>query len=204
MESTLRPELTEKQIQRKRRILRATEEIVYAQGFYKMSLDELVGGLKVSKSTIYDFFGSKEGLIEAVVDRFGDRLENGLDEIYENQNLSVEQRLVDIAHHQGESVACLTRKFMDDLRIHAPHLLDKFEARRKQRIEKIYGPLIDQGIEQGLFDPSYDRTFLLQLYLKMSDLVGKTDILDHLSMSRIEAFDAFIKVFIKGTKNMSL
>lgn len=192
-------QLTEKQLVRKKTILQTTEEIVYQHGFYKMSLDDLVGDLKISKSTIYDFFGSKEGLIEAVVDRFGERLEQGLEDIMNDSTLTVADKLFSIAHTQGTATACLKSKFMSDLRIHAPLLYEKFQEGKLRRTQRYYAPIIEAGMTEGLFDPSLDKTFILRMYLEMSALACSSGIFDHVSMTRTEAYMAIIKVFLHGT-----
>ncbi len=192
--------LTEKQKIRKEGILRATEEWVYQHGFYKMSLDQLVGSLNISKSTIYEHFGSKDGLIERVVERFSERLEEGIEEIMNDTGLSTADKLAAIGHKQATAVFGLTNKFMDDLKFHTPHLMDKYEQSRKSRFEKYYYPLIQQGIKEGLFDSTYSADFLVQLYMKMSDLVAKTDILEKSGLNRTEGYDQVIKIFLNGTK----
>ena len=48
--------LTEKQQKRYDRILLIAEDLMYQQGFYKLSLTDLTNKLRVIRSTIYDYF----------------------------------------------------------------------------------------------------------------------------------------------------
>lgn len=191
-------DLTDKQTQRKERILQAASDWFFAEGFYKVSLHDLVARLRISKSTIYEFFGSKEGLVEAAIDRLGAQLEARLDELVGARDKSVQQRILEIAEFQGEVAKNVGNKFFTELKIHSPLLWDKYQERRNVRVEKYYAKLIDEGREQGIFDPALDKDFVLQLYLKMSEMVSYTDIMEHVPMTKPQTYKALIKVFLRG------
>lgn len=53
--------------ERCRRILEAARSHFYAQGLERASLDTIAADTGTSKRTIYNHFGSKQGLFEAVV-----------------------------------------------------------------------------------------------------------------------------------------
>jgi len=91
---------------------------------------------------------------------------------------------------------------MNDLKIHTPHLNKKYEKGRKNRILKYYKPLIDQGIKEGFFDKKLKPDFLLQVYLKMGQMTGETDILEHSSVNKAEAMESLIKIFLNGAKKL--
>lgn len=64
------------------RVLHAAEELIVEQGFAGLNLDTVVERAGCSKSTVYEFFGSKEGLLiallEQLVDEFQQQLEHSL------------------------------------------------------------------------------------------------------------------------------
>jgi AcrR family transcriptional regulator len=55
--------------QRRERIVRLTTPLFLKKGYDNVSIDEIIGVVGGSKATIYAWFGSKEGLFEAVVRR---------------------------------------------------------------------------------------------------------------------------------------
>ena len=152
-------ELTEKQQKRYERILIQAEELIYEQGFYKLSLEEITRHLKISRSTIYENFGSKEGLVEKIVDRFNDRLDEGLNSVVQDYRLKTIDKFIAIAQNQGEIIS--GHKLLNDLKIHLPHLYQKYEEGRKRREENGYKVIIEQGIIEGLFDPNLPPDFIL-------------------------------------------
>ncbi len=192
--------MTDKKQQRRERIIKSAEERFFSDGFHKVSLDDLVADLRISKSTIYEFFGSKDGLVREIVIALSDRLESRLAEISADTAHSVHERLLAIAEFQGTVARNLSERFMTDLRVHQPELWDLFQQRREQRIDRFYRKLIEEGAAAGLFAAGYDKEFLLRLYLKMSEIVSYTDIMDHIPMTKQQAYTTIIEVFIRGTK----
>ncbi|MGC5039146.1 MULTISPECIES: TetR/AcrR family transcriptional regulator [unclassified Streptomyces] len=52
-------------------ILRAARELFLADGFDRSSVDAIAARAEVSKRTVYDYFGDKQTLLQAVVDAIG-------------------------------------------------------------------------------------------------------------------------------------
>jgi len=196
-------QLTDKQHKRYERILVLAEEMIYEQGFYKLSLEDLTRHLRVSRSTIYENFGSKEGLVEKIVERFTHRLNTGLESIVKNDALSTVEKFIAIAQTQGEIANGRNdHKLLRDLKIHLPHLYATFEKGRKKREAEGYSVIVAQGIKEGIFDQNLPPDFVLQLYLKMGQLVCDTDILEHTSMNKTEAMETVIRIFLNGAKKI--
>jgi AcrR family transcriptional regulator len=196
--------LTEKQLKRYERILNLAEELVYQNGFYKLSLTELTEHLKVSRSTIYDHFGSKEGLIEIIVDRYDKKLDEGLLEIVEAPWISTYDKFIKVAKQLAKSVEGRNSyRFLKDLQTHAPELYDTYLQGRKSRVEYCYKPLIKLGIKDQLFDPNLKPDFLLQTYLKLTQMVCDTDIVEKSSINKTEAMNTIIKIFLNGAKQLN-
>jgi AcrR family transcriptional regulator len=65
------------------RVLKAAEELILESGYAGISLDTVVERAGCSKSTVYEFFGSKEGLIiallENLIGEFQQQIENAAD-----------------------------------------------------------------------------------------------------------------------------
>lgn len=197
-------QMTEKQQKRYERMLKLTYEIVLDEGFYKLSLKDLTEKLRVSRSTIYENFGSKEGLIEKVVERFDEQLNQGLSEIMNDKTLSPYDRFLSIADQLAKnSPGRNSYKFYNDLKIHLPELYDKYLVGRAKRIENVYHPLIKEGIKKKLFDKNIPEDFLLQSYLKSSQMVCETDMMENSKLNKKEAMYLLTKIFLNGAKSIS-
>jgi len=196
-------ELTEKQTKRYNRILSHTEELLYTVGYNKLSLTEITNHLRISRSTIYEYFGSKEALVEEVVKLISQRLNGGLEEVVQDGTLTTSEKFIHLAQVQSQNLNANCFRLLQDLKIYLPHLYQQFEEGRKQREANGYKTLIEQGDSEGLFDPSLPQDFLLELYLKMGQLLSDTNITNNISYNKSEAMQSIIKVFLSGTKHFN-
>lgn len=62
----------------RRRILDAAFDLFHAQGVPATSVEQILAASETGKSQLYHYFGSKEGLVLAVVEDFEAKLEDGL------------------------------------------------------------------------------------------------------------------------------
>ncbi|MGI5216870.1 TetR/AcrR family transcriptional regulator [Nocardia sp. CA-290969] len=66
--------LREGSAQKRAAILAAARELFLADGFDRSSVDAVAARAEVSKRTVYDYFGDKQTLLQAVVDAVGQSL----------------------------------------------------------------------------------------------------------------------------------
>jgi len=196
-------QLTDKQRKRYHRIVKVAGEIMLEQGFYKLSLAELTSQLRISKATIYENFGSKEGLIEKVVQRYDEQLNEGLMEIMKDKKISTYDRFLAISDQLAKnSPSRNIYKFYNDLKIHLPELYEQYLVGRQKRIDEVYHPLIKEGIKKKLFDKNIPEDFLLQSYLKSSQMVCETDMMENSKLSKMEAMNYMTRIFLNGAKSI--
>lgn len=193
--------LAEKQKKRYDRILQQSYDMVINDGFYKLSLSDITSKLRVSRSTIYENFGSKEGLIEQIVKRYDENLNKGLLDIMANKKISTYDRFLAISDQLAKnSPSRNIHKFYTDLKIHLPEFFDQYLEGRNKRIELVYKPLIQEGIKKKLFDKNIPEDFLLQSYLKSSQMVCETNMLENSTISKLEAMNLMTRIFLNGAK----
>lgn len=194
---------TDKQQKRYNRILKQSYELFLNQGFSKISLSNLTKELRISRSTIYDNFGSKEGLVEKVVERFNEKLEFGLMEIMKNKSLSTYDRFLAISKQLVlNSPSRNTYQFYNDLKIHLPDVYEQHLKERNKRVELIYKPLIKEGLNTEILDNKLPMEFLLQSYLKSTQMVCETDMLSYSALSKLEAMKITTTIFLNGAKKV--
>ncbi|WAL93702.1 TetR/AcrR family transcriptional regulator [Streptomyces sp. Je 1-369] len=66
--------LREGSAQKRAAILSAARELFLADGFDRSSVDAVAARAEVSKRTVYDYFGDKQTLLQAVVDAIGESM----------------------------------------------------------------------------------------------------------------------------------
>ena len=78
------------------RVLQAAEELISERGFAGLNLDTVVERAGCSKSTVYEFFGSKEGLLIALLDQLVDEFQQQLEDSL-HAGTTLEEGLFDYA-----------------------------------------------------------------------------------------------------------
>ena len=59
--------MIKKSISEKDKILNYSKDRFFKDGFYKVTMDNIASGMRISKKTIYKYFTSKESLVESIV-----------------------------------------------------------------------------------------------------------------------------------------
>lgn len=74
------------------RVLKAAEELIIEPGFTGLNLDMVVERAGCSKSTVYEFFGSKEGLLIAMLEQLIEEFQQQIEESVDSEK-TIEQGL---------------------------------------------------------------------------------------------------------------
>lgn len=135
------------------RILNACRELAREKGFYRMNMDELAARAGVSKRTLYRYFRSKEEIIEATIDRFLAEMAVTVNHLAEAEHDSeiFLQTVFDQLFKAGQFI--INPFTLDDLRVHYPHLWNKIDSFRMERIQLIVQHWLTQSDKHTGLDP---------------------------------------------------
>jgi TetR/AcrR family transcriptional regulator len=154
---------------REKILARATAEFA-ARGYSGARVDAIARRCGLAKNMLYHYFGSKEGLFIAVLERMYETLRAGQRDFAIRGSDPVEAMRQLVAHtfaalaEHGEAIALL-----NDENLHKGR-----HAKRSKRIRALYDPLVDtirevlrRGADQGIFRRDIDP---VTLYLSLSSL----------------------------------
>lgn len=141
------------------------------KGFAYTSMDELVRVSKVSKSNVYYHFSNKEELLEAVVDYWIAKYQYAIEEVINQKQLSVEQRVTMFLLHLAQGVQ--VREFKGScpfitLAIQCPAQASKLKERIGlffAELQSKVSMLIAQGIERGEFRKTIQPEEIASLFI---------------------------------------
>jgi AcrR family transcriptional regulator len=74
-------------------ILDAAIELFISEGFEKTPMDDIASAAKVAKGTLYYHFASKEGIVDAIVERYTSEVEARLSAVASNMELGFVEKL---------------------------------------------------------------------------------------------------------------
>lgn len=126
----------------------ALVELLLAEGFAHLTLDDLAARLRCSKRTLYALAGSKEQLVRAVVVHFF-RSATGRVEACVGDAQSPEERIAAYLRAVSAELAAASPRFFDDVAAFAPaaEVYERNTRAAARRIEK----LIADGVATGAF-----------------------------------------------------
>ncbi|MGI9059095.1 MAG: TetR/AcrR family transcriptional regulator [Ktedonobacteraceae bacterium] len=144
---------------RRNEILDVVERLVSTKGYEQMAIQDIMDELQIAKGTVYHYFDSKAALLEALVERMGDQ---------------IEQLVLPIVHDpKPGALDKLLRYFaaIDHLKLAHQHLMIEFLhvwyddenaiVHRKlyragvKRFSPWLAQIIQQGVGEGVFTTAY-------------------------------------------------
>jgi len=141
------------------------------KGFAYTSMDELVRVSKVSKSNVYYHFSNKEELLEAVVDYWIAKYHFAIEEVINQQQFSVEQRVTMFLMQLAQGVQ--VREFKGSCPFITLAIQSPAQATQlKERIGLFFAELqskvsllIAQGVERGEFRKAIQPEEIASLFI---------------------------------------
>ena len=181
---------------KRNQILDAAQRLIYSKGYEQMSIQDMLDELQISKGAFYHYFGSKQALLEALIERMMHEAEQVITPIVQDPNLAaIEkfQRFFDtIARWKTARkkimLAILQSWYSDDNAI----LRQKVSMAGLKWFTPLLALIICQGGREGVITTPYPEQVsgvLMSLMLGMGDAIAESflpDGLDHRALQRIQ------------------
>jgi AcrR family transcriptional regulator len=176
-----------KSIETRQRIIDATYTLFYQSGFMRTGVDAVADAAGITKRTLYQYFGSKDELIEAVLERQHqmalERIRQWADQISgkpEQMVMALFEKLAEWAARPEWKGSGLTRAAVEFVDLPG-HPARKAARRHKQRVER---HLAEKFAEQGLDSAAQVAREVLLLIEGCQSLVLIHGNLDYIDAAR--------------------
>ena len=179
--------------ERKNEILDAAAALFAQKGFDHTSTSEIKEAVGIAKGTLYDHFKSKEAIMDAIIERQSERMLAAARKTAEDRSIPVPERMLRVVMAlklegaQGEG----GRDMIEHL--HKPQNA-LMHQKSKQIIMKEVPPILaivlQDGIEQGLFDSPYPLECMEMSVAYLNTLLddGIIELTEEERRGRIQAF----------------
>lgn len=158
----------------------AGQRLIQSRGYEQFSIEDLLSDVGASKGAFYHYFGSKQSLLEAIVDRLvSDALARVAPIVDDDKISAVEkfrtyfQTIAALKAERREFVLQLIKVwFSDDNAI----VRDKLRHEQIHRVTPHIAAIIRQGVNEGSFtltDPDQMARVILALVLDTADEAGE-------------------------------
>jgi len=164
-------------------------------GFLRTTVDEVAKNLRVSKKTIYQYFRSKDELVEAVFDSITDPAFATINEIIDSQ-LSFAESISAIFNVLQGVFLQVTPAMFYDLQ-NSPSLWEKIDAKRRRVISR-YGELIERGQKDGDIRTDIDSKFMSNFVAYLVRHLATPQIIIELGINPADMANKFLSIFLTG------
>jgi AcrR family transcriptional regulator len=162
---------------RRDEILDEGQRLVYTKGYEQMTIQDILDDLQIAKGTFYHYFGSKQALLEAIIERMLDEVKQVLIPIVEAADMPALEKLQHFFTALGRwkttqkafLLALLRVWFTDDNVL----VRQKVHATGGKRFTPLLTQIIQQGIEEGIFKSAHPE-YVGQVILSISDGLNET------------------------------
>lgn len=148
--------------QKRGEILDAAQRLIYTKGYERMSIQDILDELKISKGAFYHYFDSKQALLEAFTARMMNEVEKFLVPIVENPNLNaldkLEQFFGSVARWKSARKSFLTNLLSVWYDDHNAIVRQKLIAMGSKWMSPFLIEIIRQGIREGILQPGIEFT----------------------------------------------
>ncbi|MWC30445.1 TetR/AcrR family transcriptional regulator [Paenibacillus sp. MMS18-CY102] len=138
-------------------IIQTAELLFLEKGFEKTTVQDIVLRMGIAKGTFYHYFKSKDELVDHVLQRYSDRLIEGLEATAHNSQFDavykIEQMAKSFIYFEGWH-SDLMRYIHQDQSLVLNHL---FEIRCNNEIKPLVQSVIEEGVQAGLFDVEFPK-----------------------------------------------
>ena len=179
----------------KQRIIQKASDWMFRYGIKRLNMDMLSSELGMSKKTIYQFFKSKDDLVEQVIDHFVSSITSAQEEKLSQVSTPLE-KISAIMTPVYRLLVHVDKIFTEDLFRMYPELWEKINAIRVKRLEKIR-ELISEGIWEGVFKPVDPEMAANLLTVSVTNFIHPEN-LERLNVTPAQALYFLLNTFFTG------
>ena len=178
-------------VERKNEILDVADELFGKKGFDGTSTNDILEKVGIARGTLYHHFKSKEEIMDALIERYSDRLLGAAQEVAADKTIPLVDRIIRVVMSMNFNSGS-SEEIMEH--IHKPQ-----NALMHQKIQKmiingltpILADIICEGIDQGVFNTPYPYE-CMEMVVTYANTIFDDDMVEMTNEQRFTRVQAFI------------
>ncbi len=175
--------------ERRNEILDTAEQLFIEKGYDSASTNDILDRIGIARGTLYYHFGSKEEILDAIIERLTDRIVQRVSEAAGDKQRPVLERLIKslmAMNADNETGAFVIEQ------IHKPQnalMHQKSNKKLTERINPILTGLVREGIKEGLFSTDHpdEAVDMIMLYSNI-EFDGLNEMEEEVRLKKTEGF----------------
>lgn len=164
-------------VSKKEQILDISLALFLEKGFDETSISDILKELNIARGTLYYHFESKEAIMDAIIERFGNLVVEKVTQVVANKQLSVYEKFLGLFANMQMKQMAGGETMLDYL--HRPQnalFHEKSQQMILDKISPLLAQIIREGNEQQVFDNAFpDETAEMVLLIVAGFLDGQQD-----------------------------
>lgn len=177
------------------RIIAAYREQAAKRGFSRVTMDDLVVLTGISKRTIYRYFSSKDEIVESVVVDLLTDLNQKIEAAQDSAASPVDQIFYVVRVITG-NIKLVEPLFLYDLHKYYPHLWERIEQFRAERIQKVFERFLASS-GQDFFRETHPKIFTTALLASIRAVVNPMFIIEN-KINIEDVIQSLFNIFLYG------
>jgi AcrR family transcriptional regulator len=182
----------------KGRILDFASDLFFRYGFKRVTIDEITAELRMSKTTFYRYFKSKEDLLAKVIREYYARIHDGISDIMTRSVPNYLEELTSVLLFIGKKLGGIDSRALQDIRSSAPRTWQTLQELQHRMVHAAIEKVLHQGVEAGVVRPNVDAKLMANMIVMNIESVFTNERLRTMSLSVHEGIQAIVDVFLKG------
>lgn len=146
---------------RRNDILDVAQRVVYTKGYEQMSIQDILGEMKISKGAFYHYFDSKQTLLEALIERLANQILQLMIPIVNDESLPASKKLLRIFDaasrwktDRKETLLTLVKVWYSDDNV---ILRQRVQSAIIPKLQPHLTSIVYQGVREGVFHTQYPQ-----------------------------------------------
>jgi len=180
------------------RIIEFSQELFFRYGFSRVTIDEIVAELHISKTTFYKLFKSKEEIFLAVVSEYYAAIGEGIVKIKAQSAGSYLDEFRSVTRFIAEKLERWDEKMRRDIRTSVPRIWVTIQDLQSRVLHSVLRSMLDKGIEKGILRRDIDPSLVARLMvIAIQNILNGEELRAH-SMSFLDAFRTMTDILLQG------
>lgn len=178
------------------KLLAKITPILLEKGPKSTTMDLVAQRLSMSKRTLYEIFGSKDGMMTAVINRLKAVHNRHLEEIFMNSSDNMMAAMINALDYHQNVMRNASVNFFTDMEEKYPELRSNYYAR--EQWNDMVLKVMKRGVEQGVFLPDIDYRLHLQMLRIQMESIKRMEHSLPSGLTVIEAINAITLGFLRS------
>lgn len=192
----------DKQNKIKNRIIESARPLFTKYGYSNVTMDGISREIGISKRTIYEYFKSKEELLDEIIDRLLSDAKLKVDKIiskfYDRSQVDYFEQLKHLWDLMVEYVQIFTKEFQIDIKKTLPHIWKKINDFKENQFKTNFSIVYKYARENNYFKPDVDENILHLVHYNSIISVLQPEVLAELPFTTKEVIRKVYDIILTG------